>query len=440
MSIKPTRMLEDKLQDSLDPLVARGIVNVLGSTGTPPQHGIEYYTVGLEPYLKTLEEEYLKGILRIDYSAFKLIVGSYGGGKTHFLYNVRDLAFKENFVVSYVPLSPSECPFDRLELVYKAIVDNILAPPSGEKAVSLPERGIEGFLRIWYGQITSGLEGAEDRESLMAETLETITGIESISFRNAVTGAIKSLFKGDQEEFARFLLWLKVEGYARDELRKYGVMEDITRVTAFKMIRSLIQWIKLIGYPGMVFLFDEAERSMSVIRAREKKIALDNLRQIVDECGNGRLPGSMVLYAIPDENQLLEGTLGVYEALRQRLRGIFHRSNPSGAKINLEDLDMNPVEFLVRLGKKLCQIYRVAYEFSFDDTELVNNAAKAAYSFRFHGIGHRRLFVKALIQCLHELRGNPRKKLTYTSIENVLKKETSHELEREAKRSEEVEY
>jgi len=434
-------MLEDISQKPLDPLVAKGIINILGSTGTPPEHGIQYYTVGLDQYLKTLVEEYLRGILRIDYSAFKLIVGSYGGGKTHFLYNVRDLAFKENFVVSYVPLSPSECPFDKLELVYKAMVDNLLAPPSkGKDPFSWQARGMEAFLRTWYGQVTLSLEGAEDRESLIMEVLETITGIESISFRNAVRGAFKALLKGDEEEFARFLLWIKGEGFDRESLRKYGVMEDITRVSAFKMMRSLIQWMKLIGYSGMVLLFDEAERGMSVIRAREKKIALDNLRQLVDECGNGRLPSCMILYAIPDENQLLEGTLGVYEALRQRLRGLFHRSNPSGVKINLEDLDMDPMEFLTALGEKLCQIYQAAYHFPFDTQELVHNVAKAAYSFRFHGIGHRRLFVKALIQCLHQLRDNPQKNITYQGIESILKKETTEASEKETKRSDEAEY
>ncbi len=447
-------MSQDIDQKSLDPLVARGIINILGSTGTPPEHGIEHYTVGLDQYLQTLSEEYLQGILKIDYSAFKLIVGSYGGGKTHFLYNVRDLAFKENFVVSYVPLSPSECPFDKLELVYKAIVDNMLTPPPVQtyKPASLagrPERkdsfswqgrGIEAFLRTWYGQVILSFEGAEDKESLIEETLETITGIESISFRNAVRGAFKALLGGDEEQLARLLLWIKGEGFDRDELRKYGVMEDINRVTAFRMIRSLIQWVKLIGYSGMVLLFDEAERGMSVIRAREKKIALDNLRQIVDECGNGRLPSCLILYAIPDENQLLEGTLGVYEALRQRLRGMFHRSNPSGAKINLEDLDMDAIEFLIALGEKLSQIYHIAYGFPFDSRELVHNVAKAAYSFRFHGIGHRRLFVKALIQCLHQLRDDPKAKITYKGIEGILKKETAEEREKETKRSDEVEY
>ena len=101
----------------MDRQLARAIINKLGSTGTPPEFGIEHFTVGLEPYLKVLEDEYLDGILKYNLSSFKLITGNYGGGKTHFLYTVRDLAFRHNYCVAYVSLNPTECPFDKLELV-----------------------------------------------------------------------------------------------------------------------------------------------------------------------------------------------------------------------------------------------------------------------------------------------------------------------------------
>src|SRR5512143_1947691 len=89
----------------MDRQLARAIVNKLGSTGTPPEFGIEHFTVGLEPYLKVIEDEYLNGILKYNLSSFKLITGNYGGGKTHFLYTVRDLAFRHNYCVAYVSLN-----------------------------------------------------------------------------------------------------------------------------------------------------------------------------------------------------------------------------------------------------------------------------------------------------------------------------------------------
>ncbi len=82
--------------------LARAIVNKLGSTGTPPEFGIEAFTVGLERVLGVVEQEYLDGILKFNLSSFKLITGNYGGGKTHFLYSVRNIAFRHNYCVAYV--------------------------------------------------------------------------------------------------------------------------------------------------------------------------------------------------------------------------------------------------------------------------------------------------------------------------------------------------
>jgi len=112
--------------------LAKAVVHKLGSFGTPPEFGIEYFTVGLEPYLSVIEDEYLKDMLKYNLSSFKLITGNYGGGKTHFLYSIRNLAWRHNYATSYVSLSPTECPFDRLELVYKRIVANITPPLTQE--------------------------------------------------------------------------------------------------------------------------------------------------------------------------------------------------------------------------------------------------------------------------------------------------------------------
>ena len=72
-------------------------------------------------------------------SSFKLLVGDYGAGKTHFLYVLREIAWRSNFAVSLVKLSPSSCPFDKLELVYKNLCSEIAPPPKDEETISYTE-------------------------------------------------------------------------------------------------------------------------------------------------------------------------------------------------------------------------------------------------------------------------------------------------------------
>uniref|UniRef100_A0A7C6EGT2 BREX system ATP-binding protein BrxD n=1 Tax=candidate division WOR-3 bacterium TaxID=2052148 RepID=A0A7C6EGT2_UNCW3 len=415
----------------IDQTLARIMINTIGGYGTPPEFGIEYYTVGLEPYLKVLEDDYFNFPGRQSISTFKLIVGNYGGGKTHFLYSIRDLAWKYNYATSYVSLSATECPFDRLELVYKKIVSNICTPLTEKDMLGVYEIGIEALLRKWYNQVR------EERDFI-----SLIKGLESISYANCIKGALSNLVADDEDGFLSLLQWLKGEDIARELKLRYRISERIDRTSAFRMLRSLIQFINTIGYSGVIFLFDEAERGMSISSARDKRRALDNLRQIVDECGNSRLPGAMFFYAVPDENLLLEGTGGVYEALRQRLRSSFTKINPVGVKIDLEKIEVAPEDFLLRLGEKLARIFESAYDFEFDQNVLsksIKNIAGSALEMQMLDISYRRIFVVGMIEAFQQIR-NFKTVVDKDTAREILKTRTKELLEREKEEVEREEF
>jgi len=106
----------------------------------------------------------------------------------------------------------------------------------------------------------------------------------------------------------------------------------------------------------------------------------------------------------------LDERLETYEALRQRLTGGLSKVNPSGVMINLEYMEMEPHEFLRRLGHKLADIYQLAYGVRFDPTQLDNiiqMVARSAYERRHLDIGYRRVFVKSIIRVFHIMRQHP---------------------------------
>uniref|UniRef100_A0A7C3EL77 ATP-binding protein n=1 Tax=candidate division WOR-3 bacterium TaxID=2052148 RepID=A0A7C3EL77_UNCW3 len=416
--------------------LARAIINKLGSTGTPPEFGIEAFTVGLDRYLKVIEEEYLDGILKFNLSSFKLITGNYGGGKTHFLYSVRNLAFRHNYCVAYVSLNPTECPFDKLELVYKAVALNLTAPQPTDVIMPLGEKGIDAVIRRWAGEWRKKEERTERLESYLLDLPMT----DSSSFFNAVRGAFQSLLAEDLESFQEAVQWLKGEEADRETRAKFRISERIDRSSAFRMLRSLAQWVHAIGYRGLILLFDEAERGMSIASARDKRRALDNLRQLVDECGNSRLPGAMFFYAVPDDNLLLEGSGPVYEALKQRLRSVFSEANPVGVRINLEELGMEPVAFLEELGVKLRLLFEQAYGVRLNGAERVLKVLAQTAVERFVlDVSYRRLFVVAAVELLHRLRVEPNLNLSTRDAEKILRVTTQklEKREKEAVESEE---
>ena len=393
------------------PDVARRIIERVGGSGQPPEYGSHLFTVGLEPYLKVIEEEYLSSFVRQGGSTFKMVVGVYGGGKTHFLYSVRDLAWRHNFVVSYVDLRGGESPFHRLELVYRAIVRQIMLPIEAESSFAGSgerEPGIFSFLRTWYArkfQEFNNMEPADGVRQEMLNYVHAIEGIESISFSRAVKAAFRASLNRQDDEFTDICQWLSGEGYDRRAHGRHGILQRLDRTTAFSLLRSLVQWIRQIGYSGLVIALDEAERTPS-LAARQREQHLSNLREIIDECGHANFGHVIILYAVPDKS-FLEGRTQTYEALRQRVSTVFQNDNPSGVEINLDTMILNPVEFLREVGGKLAKVYACAYGHSFDEAKLrktVDLVASKARELRFGDTGYKRIFMQNLVKGLDILR------------------------------------
>ena len=151
--------------------IARQIIERVGSSGCPPEWGFQFFTAGLDWYLKILEEDYLKTFIKDGGASFKIVVGAYGGGKTHFLYNIRELAWKNNYIVSYCSLSPEESPFYRLEKVYKSVVENLMYPLTPEELFSGREKGIEAFLKVLYQDARESFNTKTTGNEALAERL-----------------------------------------------------------------------------------------------------------------------------------------------------------------------------------------------------------------------------------------------------------------------------
>jgi len=397
------------MQVKLDQKLARRIIEIVGANGIPPEYGLQYFTVGLDTYLNVLEEEYISSFIKEGGASFKLVVGIYGGGKTHFLYLVRDLAWKYNFATAYVELSQNECPFSKLEEVYKGIVRNITPPLSYEELLSGYERGINNFIKHWIGWKTnilrqSGIDVKEINSAILEE-VNTWKDLESISFARALKNAVKTYLDREEDDFDYIIQWLLGESYESRIHKKFGILEKIDKGTAFIMIRSLVKWIKYLGYSGLIILFDEAEQIPSLSR-KDKDRLLSNLRELIDECSHQNFSNVMIFYAVPDKH-FLEGRTQIYEALRQRLETVFEEINPSGVEIDLEKNNINPIEFLVEVGKRLKDIYEIAYSHNMPPNlanEAINKFAEKALEERYGDIGYKRLFVTKLITAFHYIR------------------------------------
>jgi hypothetical protein len=389
---------------------AQHIIRKLGESGIPPTRNLEAYTVGIDSILGTLKDEYLGGYLRDGGSSFKLVVGEYGSGKSHFLYRLRDLAWEYGYVVSRTELSPKECPYDNQLKVYQAVTGNLIYHSSNGD--STETNGFEAFLENHFFQTlkTLGVEnpktsvGLDVRVTLWLDTVLRYN-IESPSFRHAVYYYFRAVAEENETHKRLIAAWLRGESIALKDVRQFSITEKLDKTVAFKMMRSLAQLVHELGYAGLVLLFDEGDRMVSIGSSRTEKVACDNLREVIDRCAGESLPSALFVYAVPP--YFVTNIAPNYEALSQRISSKvkFSRQNPYSVQISLDHLDYPGEELLRLIGEKLLGVYETAYAMKFNHELQDENIARlAAGCASLLSTSHRRHFVKSLITMLTEQR------------------------------------
>lgn len=382
------------------PALARNIVQRMGETGQPPERGSLYVNVGTEDTLALLRQEYLEPIRELGRnSSFKLVQAPFGGGKTHFLHCLREVGWQEGFATSLVGISPQECPFDDSVSIYKAVARCIELPPESEEEE--PEPGIDVVLRTLIEQRERQFGDQGVRDWLAKEFGRA--RVDSRALRRAAELYMTAVLDEDDELEDVTGAFLRGEEVRRDDLYRHRIREQLESKTAFSFLRSLVQVLRALEVPGLILLFDELDRVMSLSVKRRKAIG-DNLRQMIDHCGQATLPALLWVYAVPPE--FMTTVVPEYPALEQRLRGAaeFSRRSPLEPVIDLDHLPIEPEELFRRIGARLRELFELAHGNRFDPAMQDHNVALLAAVMAEEALetGSRRTFVKRVMHLLHE--------------------------------------
>jgi hypothetical protein len=399
---------------TMTPDMARHVLDRMGSTGQPPERGARHVNVATEELLDIIKDEYLVPMKASGRnSTFKLVQAPFGGGKTQFLHCLRELAWSEGFATAMIGLSPKECPFDRPPAIYREVVRRIELPVADLNEETNP--GLDRVLR----QIA--LERVDQvGADVFVKWLGTDfgrTNIESRAFGRAVRAFLEAVALDDfesEELLGDYLLGQKIPAA---DLAPYRLRENLDDESAFRWLRSLVQCLAALNLPGVVLMFDEMDRNMSLSAGRRRAIG-DNLRQMIDYCGQSLLPGVVWCYAVPPE--FMDTIVPEYPALAQRLKGAarFSRTSPMQPVIDLDHLPLAPSELLQALGQRLLALTEVAYDCKFDEAIQEPNLKGLATELgeRSFESGTRRTFVKAAVSMIEAQRREGESPLTMEEI------------------------
>lgn len=301
---------------------------------------VHYLHVGRERWLEGIRAD-LADAYEADASVVRFVKGYYGDGKSHFLFMTMWTALQQGFVASYVSAERTRLRAFDLELVWKAMVQNLATRESDGE----PE-GLSGLLDRWCAttkNVPAALAGIDSLAKLDA------------NFRQAIRGYLRAHF--EETDKAPYQQWLQ-----GDPIRPTGVRSRIDRTNCHVMLRSLAVLLKHLGYHGLMILMDELE----LIHEQPKRVrdaAYESLRQLVDN--PFAVPSYIFIGAATPEMFTSPRGFQEYVALWQRAGlafGLQREDEPVNYRGVVVDLERTPLssEELVEIARRVRAIYGVA--------------------------------------------------------------------------------
>lgn len=385
----------------------------LAEVGTPPGGDADVIKVsaGLQQTLERVAREDLP-FVAAGGGGLQFVFGPNGRGKTHFLRAVSQWAREHGFVTAYVDCQDNLSPFRELQQTYRAIADR-MEPPDGLQ--TQPFFGVSGVARVIEAQFIGRNDAAR------REVVERLRDDRALApdFRNLVlaycTAAV--LDGGDEELSERLGALLAATSTYRVTLGElYRAHRNLQRPlgklgrrNAAIWLRALLSLPRVLGYPGLLVLFDETEtgsrgRIQSVsayLRGRSRQLQrhLAHVRTFIDHMATGAFRGCGVYYAVTEE--FIVDARAHLAALSQRIERVrlSETRNPRAVWVDLDELTVpGPREpaFFEELAGRIVGIGREAGLPAADEDRIQRELGALAVSYALDNIneGAVRDFVK----------------------------------------------
>ncbi|HRY15582.1 MAG: DUF2791 family P-loop domain-containing protein [Candidatus Competibacteraceae bacterium] len=393
---------------------ARGALESLSQGVAPSPEITQLISIGLESDLKIFKDEYFgeEGLLRnIDQGTFKLIEAYYGGGKTHYLRAVEQLAHQLGFASAFIELHKDSCPLTRFDLIYARVAEALTMPtPQG-----VPSRdGLAGAIRQWVTPPSTSAENTEVDPFVYAESqVRRMGDLPLPSLRIAIQNAAYAIASDDRSTFDEVHVYLH-SGKIAPPLKKRGILEAIDVKNGVLALRSLAIWLRQIGRPGLLLIMDEGDRSLSISSTKDRTTASNNLVQLINETLRGTAwPGVMFLYSIPSWQDFQNSLSGNNMALDQRVRNTGFPNLPPAPRIVLDDrypTDVAREGFCRAVAVPLGELFALAYPNNHpaqvERDQLAQRVAVAVVR-EVADVSFRRRFIQAYLGTLYQWQQTP---------------------------------
>ncbi|WP_419882552.1 ATP-binding protein [Peribacillus sp. B-H-3] len=297
------------------------ILNSL-SGGVVPSRGLQYILVGraqeATQILKDLEE------VKKGSSVVKFFIGSFGSGKSFIQALIQQIALKEKFVVTKADFTPERRLYgndNKAVAIYTELMKNL-------SISTVPQGGaLSTILDMWITKVQEQVVQMRGYKSVELDNPKFVTDVEleitrvvskmdeftgGYDFARILTQYYYGFIEGDQELQRKALRWVRGEYRTKTEARAdLGVRDVITDDNYYNYIKIVSQFVRQIGYAGLVVNFDEAINLYKITHSQAREKNYETILKIYNDTLQGNMEGLYISFG------------GTLEFLEDERRGLF---------------------------------------------------------------------------------------------------------------------
>ena len=346
--------------------------------GVVPRSGQHLIQVGRAREIETLVAD----ITRIadGGSAFRVVIGEYGAGKTFFLNLVRAVALEKKLVVATADLNPDRrlhASGGQARSLYAELMRNLSTrtKPDGGALAGI----VEKFIATTK---TEAKASGQSTEALLRQKLDQLTElVNGYDFADVIGAYCRGYEEGNEKLKSDAIRWLRGEFATKTDARQaLGVRSIVDDSEVYDQLKLMARFVRLAGFAGLLVGLDELVNLYKLANTQARIANYEQILRILNDSLQGTAVGlGFILGGTPE--LLLDTRRGLYSypALQSRLAQNTFASDGlvdfSGPVVRLSSL--TPEDFYVLLQK-----IRFVYAFGEADKFLVPD--QGIFSFMEH--------------------------------------------------------
>lgn len=319
--------------------------------GVVPRQGQRLIQVGRARELDAL----LKDIDRIadGGSAFRLLVGDYGSGKSFLLSLVRAMALERKLVTMHADFTPQRRLHGgngQTRSLYAELTKNMATRTKPEGAA------LQGVIEKFVSKVQEECQqtGSQAESAIRRRLLPLGDMVHGFDFATVIAAYCKGHTDANDQLQGDAVRWLRGEFTTKGEARQaLGVRSIVDDATVYDQLKLLARFVRIAGYAGLLVCLDEAVNLYKIANAQARNMNFEEILRILNDAlqgsaeGLGFIIGGTVEFVTDPRRGLYS-----YQALQSRLADNSFAGaqlvDYSGAQLRLDSLTAEDFYVLLR--------------------------------------------------------------------------------------------